>query len=228
MIFNSKTMIPQVYGKERSIQIFTTLIDILLTCCKHDIDSLGNVYDAIECPEPLLPLLGKMLNYNYNFSDTVTSNRNIIYIFALMEKYRGSQLGLRMATALSLTGLNASKNNNELIFSNLDYIKAMQELEIEYDYENARITITYPNIYTLVRYILDYVRPVGMCVNLRSIVYHEINADTMLIYAGVENDVHEYNPVVESYVNRSFVNFSSTVDPKWLENYGSSSVNMND
>lgn len=227
MIFNSKTMIPQVYGKERTIQVFTTLIDMLLTCCKHDIDSLGNVYNAIECPETLLPFLGKTINYNYNFSDTVTSNRNIIYIFSLMEKYRGSQLGLRMATALSLTGLNQSKNNNELIFSNLDYITAMQQLDIEYDYENARIIITYPNIYTLVRYILDYVRPVGMTIELKSVVFSEINADTMLIYADVENDVHEYNPEIDSFVNRSFVNFSSTVDPNWLHNLSSNNIDMN-
>ena len=70
--------IPQVYGKERTIQVFTKLLDIILACCKYDIDNLGNIYNAKVCPESFLPLLAYTLNYDYNFSDTVSSNRSII------------------------------------------------------------------------------------------------------------------------------------------------------
>lgn len=219
MLIDSKKMIPQVYGKERQIQVFTTLLDIILTCCKHDIDSLGEVYDAQNCPEQLLPLLSSTLNYKYNFNDTVTSNRDVIDIFSTMEKYRGSELGLKIATALSLTSLNKSLQNNELVSGTIDYINAMQDLEIVYDYENAKIEITYPNVYTLVRYLLDYVRPVGMYVELKPVVSISMKGDAMLLYAGMEDLSHEYNPNIESFVNKSFVNFSATMDNKWKENH---------
>lgn len=227
MLIESKSYIPQVYSKERQMQVFTKLIDIILTCCKYDIDSLGNVYNAQLCPEQLLPLLATTLNYKYNFSDTVTSNRNIIDIFAVMEKYRGSELGLKIAAALSLTSLNTSLNNNELITSNMDYIQALQQLEVEYDYENARIVIKYPHTYSCVRYLMDYVRPIGMYVKLISVVEEEIDGDALLVYATTEADVHQYDPNVESHVEKSFVNFSSTADNTWIENYGTDFLNMN-
>ena len=227
MIFDSKTMVPQVYGKERQFQVFNKLLDIIMTCCKSDIDNLGNVYNAMLCPEELLPLLASNLNYQYNYNDTVSSNRNIIDIFATMEKWRGSELGLKMAAALSLTGLNISKNNNELIFSNIDYINAIRDMDIEYNYEEARIEITYPNVYTLVRYLLDYVRPVGMTIKLKPVVSHTISGDAMLIFGSIEPNVHRYNPNIETFVNKSFVNFSSSADNKWIEEHASEPINLN-
>ena len=216
MTIDSKQFIPQVYRKERNIQVFTKLIDIILSVCKHSIDNLGDVYDPFKCPEEFLPLLAKTLNFDYNYADTVTANRRVIDAFTLMEKNRGSKTGLMMATAMSLTSLTVSKDNAEL-FDDEDYMNALRDLEITIDYEEGMITIDYPNIYTLVRYLLDYVRPVGMQVNLRSIVDENINADTMLLYADTENIVKEYNPYFDSFVNKSSINFSNVGDPTFRD-----------
>lgn len=216
MIFDTKLMIPQVYGKERDMQVFNKLLDIILTGCKYDIDNLGDLYDGMKCPVQLLPLLAATLNYEYNFTDTVTSNRRIIDAFAIMEKNRGSEIGLKMAVALSLTSLDISKNKNELETSD-DYMDALRHIDIKYNYEKGEIIIDYPSIYTLVRYIVDYVRPVGMSLYLRAVTGADINTDTMLIYADIENDTRPYIPEVDSYVNRSFVNLSGIADPKWIE-----------
>lgn len=215
-MITSNNYIPQVYGKERDIQVFTKLLDIILSVCKYDIDNIGNVYDANKCPEQLLPLLASTLNYKYNFNDTVTANRKIIDVFTIMEKNRGSKVGLLMATALSLTSLAISKDNAEII-SNSDYIEALMNLHIYYDYENALITIDYPNVYTLVRYILDYVRPVGMRLKLRGVADKNINTDAMLIYADTENLTRVYESLLDSGVSRNFVNFSQVGDPYWEE-----------
>lgn len=214
MIVNSNNFIPQVYRKERGIQVFTKLIDIIFSAVKNDIDNLGDVYNPLKCPEQFLPLLGKTLNYDYNYSDTITANRRIIDAFTLLEKYRGSKTGLLMATAMSLTSMEISKDNAEL-FDDQDYMNALKDLEITIDNENAEIYIDYPNIYTVVRYILDYVRPVGMTVNLRSIVGQNINADAMLLYVDTENKLREYDPLVDSFVDKSFVNFSSVGDEQY-------------
>ena len=216
MIIHSKNMIPQVYSKERDIQVFNKLIDFITTVCKYDIDNLGSVYDSYKCPVSLLPLLAYTLNYNYNFSDTVSANRRIIDIFPIMEKYRGSEIGLKMAAALSLTSLDVSKDNAELDVQG-DYLDALRDLKINYDYENARIVIDYPNIYTLVRYLMDYVRPVGMRLELRSVTTRSINTDAMLLYADIENNTREYIPDIDSHVSRSFVNLSGIADNVWID-----------
>jgi hypothetical protein len=125
-----------------------------------------------------------------------------------------------MATALSLTSLDISKNNAEiqepLEFSD-SIIEILSEISIRYDYNEARIEIDYPNTYQFVRYILDYVRPVGMTVQLRAVNGHDINADVMLLYADVEAQSRKYIPEIDSYVSRSFVNLSGIADNRWIE-----------
>ena len=211
-------MIPQVYSKERDIQVFNKLIDIISTCCKYDIDQLGRVYDAMTCPKQLLPLLAYTLNYQYNFEDTVTANRRIIDAFAIMERNKGREIGLKMATALSLTSLDAARNNAE-VEGNAEYVITLRDLTIHYDYEEATIYIDYPNVYTLVRYLLDYVRPVGMYLVLRAISDINIDADTMLLYADISSNVRPFDPEIDSGVSKSFVNFSTPVDENWASQF---------
>lgn len=227
MIINSQTMIPQVYSKERDMQVFNKLIDLVATYYKYKIDNLGDLYDARRCPQALLPLLAYTLNYKYNFEDTVTANRRVISAFTIMEKNRGSRIGLLMAAALSLTSLEISKNNAEIDTSQ-DYLDALRNLHISFDYENARIVIDYPNVYTLVRYLMDYVRPVGMYLDLRSVVGHDINTDAMLIYGLADATVRPYNPEIDTQVNRNFVNFSAVADDGWLDQFDDEVLNLND
>jgi hypothetical protein len=98
-----------------------------------------------------------------------------------------------------------------------DYLTALSQIHVVYDYEHAKIIIDYPNVYTLVSYLLDYVRPVGMWLELRSIVGHNINSDVMLLFGNTQTNVHVYNPDVDSKVDRSFVNFSTPIDYEWLD-----------
>lgn len=217
MVLNSKKYIPEVYSRERDMQVFTTLIDMLLTTSKYDIDSLYKLYDASICPQQFLPELANTLNYKYDFANTVTSNRKILDIFMTMMKYKGSETGLLMATALCLTSLDLSTKKLETANVDVDYITALSSLDIKYDYEKAEIQIDYPNVYTQVRYLLDYVRPVGMTVNLRAVIKNR-RAIPMAILAQVSAKVREYN-VAKSYVNKAKVNFSYPVEQNQLDNW---------
>ena len=228
MIFETKNYIPEVYGKERDMNVFTKLIDMVVTNSKYTIDNMRNLYDANKCKDAFLPLLGDTLNYKYNYQDTVSANRKILDYFTIMEKNRGSVIGLKMATALSLTSLNIAADNNEIITTNSDYLMILNDLEITFDYEEATITIKYPNVYTLVRYLMDYVRPVGMYLNIESISDGAIDDEAMFIYAATENVVREYNPKVDSGVNTSKVNFALTDEPTWIDLLEGSSVDFNE
>ena len=210
MVFNSNKFIPEVYNRERDMQVFTKLIDILLTSCKYDIDGLYRLYDSLLCPEQFLPYLAGTINYKYDNANTVSSNRQIIGIFMLMMKYKGSEKGIKMATALSLTTLDTAIKNLETADVSTDYITALQNLDIHYNYETATIIIDYPNIYTQVRYLIDYVRPVGMYIKLRSVVKSPISS-VMAILAQVQTAVHEYTEQ-QSYVNKAKVNSSYPTD----------------
>ena len=210
MVYNTNQYIPEVYRKERDMQVFTKLLDILLTCCKYDIDSLYKLYDAQLCPENLLPYLADTVNYKYDSSYPIMANREIIKMFMLMLRYKGSEKGIKMATALSLTSLDISVKSLETADVSTDYINALSHLDVHYDYETATIIIDYPNVYTMVRYLIDYVRPVGMFIDLRSVAKSTM-ASTMAILAQVQTNVQEYLPK-QSYVNTAKVNFSYPTD----------------
>ena len=216
MLLSTNKMIPEVYGKERDIQVFTRLLDIILSCCKYDIDNIGDIYDPERCHEEFLPLFAKTLNFEYNYGDSVSANRTILKIFTLMEKWRGSQRGLRIAAALSLTSFIIAESNNQVILDDI-YLAALRDLQIRFNYEEGKIEIDYPNTYTLVRYLIDYVRPVGMGVELRAIASKNINTDALLIYADTESMVREYIPLFDSGVSKNFVNFSIVGDPDYGE-----------
>ena len=87
------------------------------------------------------------------------------------------------------------------------------------DYENGIIQIDYPNIYSHVNYLLDYVRPVGMIINLRAVVPADIRREAMLVYATIQNDTKPYDPNVQTAFSKSFINFSAFADEKWLEQF---------
>lgn len=225
MIMNTKTMIPEVYSRSRDIQAFNKILDIILTYCKYNIDNIGNVYDAYKCPENLLPFFAKTLNYNYNYNDTVISNRRTIDCFTLMEHERGSETGIKMATALSLTSMSVSQDNNELVDISSDYIEILNSIRIAINYEDGIIQIDYPNIYTLVRYLLDYVRPVGMLIDLRSVIGTDIRREAMLVYATIQNDTKPYNPDIQTKYSKSYINFSAFTDEKWLQQFSETDDN---
>lgn len=218
MLLESNNFIPQVYRKERDIQVFSKLLDIILNCCKFDIDNLGCLYDSLTCPELFLPLLAKTVNYNYNFEDTVTANRRIIKVFVDMEKWRGSRTGLLIAAALSLTSTGSSENNNEISpGTDFQYMDALRNLKINIDYETGTIKIDYPGTYEIARNLIDYVRPIGMWTEWRVVNDININPDAMLIYADIENMTKEYMPEIDSFVSKSFVNLSTTGDKTFKE-----------
>lgn len=229
MIMDSKQYIPEVYSRERDMRVFTTLIDLIMTASKYDIDTLYRIYDASQCPSQLLPELANTVNYIYDNANTEISNRKIIQLFMLMLRNKGSITGLKMATALCLTTLDLSIKSLETEDVNVDYISALSDLEVKIDYENATITIDYPNIYTQVRYLLDYVRPVGMVIILRSIIKSNSTVAGGVL-AQVVSDVMPYT-IRKSTVNTSVVNFSSPITQEFLDEWEQqfpNSINLNE
>lgn len=221
MLLHTNKYIPQVYGKSRDIQVFTGLLDIIATCVKDDIDNLYYIYDPMKCPEQFLPLLAKTLNYSYDYTDTVLQNRRIIATFVELEKLKGSQRGLLVAVALSLISTKLSVDNLQLVsqsdIADIGYFDALKDLEINFMYKEGIIQIRYPSIFTRVKDLVDYVRPVGMSLEVVAATPMNINSDVMLLYADTDVTVRKYDPVADSGVSKNFVNLSTVGDPTFKE-----------
>jgi phage tail-like protein len=154
-MLKSENFLPKVYSNSRDYKALLTLLDIVLNLSKYEIDNIKDLYDPMKCPVQLLPYLAEMVGYKYNNKDSVRENRIIIANFAKLIHYRGSEIGIKLAAALSLNSAGKEEEISDLQF-----------LQVIYNRENATIQIFYPRNYTKVRNLMDYVRPVGMTTSL--------------------------------------------------------------
>lgn len=171
---NVNKLVPEIYCESRDFRVFLKLLDIVINSCKYDIDNWTTLYDPLQCPENFLPLLADFIGYRYDNSLSVTENRVIMSEFNTMIKNKGSEIGLRLAAALSMNAQLASDPESK------EYIRAvsqLQFLELFYDYDTGIIRIYYPRDLTKIRDIFKYVRPVGSFIELILTEFPEPESD---------------------------------------------------
>ena len=98
MIFDTKQYVPLIYRSSRVYQALLKLLDIVLTTVKYETDSLINLYIPETCIEEFLPTLAEHIGYEYNYKDTVITNRIIIDNFTKMIRNRGSETGIKSSS----------------------------------------------------------------------------------------------------------------------------------
>lgn len=171
---NVNKLVPEIYRESRDFRVFLKLLDIVINSCKYDIDNWTTLYDPLQCPENFLPLLADFIGYRYDTSLSVTENRVIMSEFNTMIKNKGSEIGLRLAAALSMNAQLASDPMSK------EYIRAvsqLQFLELFYNYDTGIIRIYYPRDLTKIRDIFKYVRPVGSFIELILTEFPEPESD---------------------------------------------------
>lgn len=195
MILKSENLIPNVY-KSRDYQALLILLDIVINTSKYEIDNLLDLYDPEICTADVLPYLANYIGYIYNYTDTVQENRNIIKNFTTMIRNRGSETGITLAAALSLSGSD-----------NKDFISDLAHLNIIMHYDTGLIEILYPREKTKVRNLLDWVRPVGMYIDLTPGTIID-NRSAISVSDRVSVNVIPYNDTQFSGVEWDAINFS--------------------
>lgn len=156
MIFNlTKHYVPEVYSDSRDYRVFLHMVEILATVIKYNADHYPDLYDPADCPDNLLPYLAGMVGYEYDYGLPINDNRIIIKYFPYLIRNRGSEIGIKLAMALSLN-INTDID---------DYIR-LDDLDVDYNYEKGIITIYYPKGAEIRKYLLEVVRPVGMTLEL--------------------------------------------------------------
>lgn len=216
MLLDLNNLVPEVYRSSRDFKVFLKLLEYVVSSAKYDIDNWLDLYDPLKCPVRFLSYLADLIGYKYNTSLSVAENRIIMSKFVEMIKNKGSDIGIRMAAALSLNAQLASDPSSS------DYQEAvnlLQQLETYYDKDTGVITIYYPKDLTKVRDLLYYVRPVGSFIEYVPAVMAQPPGNNMGIYTSVDTLAQPYDTEKSSKINHAQVGISKVSNKVPLINY---------
>ena len=180
-ILESKNMIPNVLRQSRDMQSICKILDLLINNYKTNIDYWTSLIDFDGCPNHLLPLLASYVGYKYDYSESYDTNRLIIKHYPEMIRNRGSELGMSLATALSVNALGEIDKIEALSMFRLDYQKTSKKLYIY---------IYFPSNLSKIRDLIEVVRPAGCGVQL-------VAADIIQTIDGIE--ISDYIGIPKKY-----------------------------
>ena len=180
-ILESKNMIPNVLRQSRDMQAICKILDLLINNYKTNTDYWTSLIDFDTCPDHLLPLLASYVGYKYDYSESYDTNRLIIKHYPEMIRNRGSELGMSLATALSVNALGDIDKIEALSMFRLDYQKTSKKLYIY---------IYFPSNLSKIRDLIEVVRPAGCGVQL-------VAADIIQTIDGIE--ISDYIGIPKKY-----------------------------
>lgn len=189
----TKRYVPEVYSDSRDFRVFLRLLSVLLTVLRDNIGSIPSLYSSDDCPREMLHLLADMVGYNYVESRSVESNRMIIKYFPYMLRYRGSRIGIKIATALSLNTTGEAPKYS------------LDNIIVEYDFDKGLIRIYYPQTESIDRDLLEAVRPLGSRIEMIP-SFISNNSDELDIKVDIFKEEEKWNDE-RTEVERSKVGF---------------------
>ena len=190
-MFRVKNNVPEVYpNTSRDFQLLCSLYDLVFQSSRYSIDSMPYLSDCKTCDEDMLPLLAKKLGIFETLDKfDVHVVRMVLSAFPNIMKYKGSKNCLDMTLNVFSRALNtpvtweSSKNGDEVIPS------------------TYTITfINYLNNEELLRILLRYLLPTGICVNI-TVTASEIVHYTDLNY--VNSTVVQEKEIDTNIIDRS-------------------------
>ena len=205
MILDLNNLVPEVYRSSRDFKVFLRLLEYIMSSTKYDIDNWLDLYNPLKCPVKFLSYLADLIGYKYNTQLSVAENRIIMSKFVEMLKNKGSDIGIRMAAALSLNAQLASDPSSK---EYQEAVNLLQQLETYYDKDTGVITIYYPKDLDKVRDLLYYVRPVGSYIEYVPAVMSEPPGNNMGVYTSVDTVSHPYDNEKSSKINHAQVGIS--------------------
>lgn len=151
-IIESKKLIPSILSQSRDMQAICKLLDLLINSFKNNVDYWVSLIDFDQCPDNMLPLLASYVGYKYDYTESYDTNRLIIKHYPEMIRHRGSNIGLSLATALSVNALGE-----------IDKLEALSMFKLDPKMVDGKlkIYIFFPSNLRKIRDLLEVVRPAG-------------------------------------------------------------------
>lgn len=156
-IIESKKFIPWVLRQSRDVQAVCKVLDLLINDFKLNTDYWVSLIDFDTCPDRLLPYLASYVGYKYDYTESYATNRLIMKHYPEMIRLRGSEVGMSLATALSVNALGEVDKVEALAMFRFRYVKGEHKLYIY---------IYFPAGLNKIRDLLEVVRPAGCGVQL--------------------------------------------------------------
>ena len=156
-IIESKNYIPWVLRQSRDVQSLCKILDLLINDFKLNTDYWISLIDFDSCPNRCLPLLASYVGYKYDYTESYDTNRLIMKHYPEMIRLRGSEVGMSLATALSVNALGEIDKIEALAMFRFKYVRGEHKLYI-YIYSPAGLN--------KIRDLIEVVRPAGCGVQL--------------------------------------------------------------
>lgn len=201
-IIESKNYIPWVVRQSRDVQALCKVFDLLINSFKTNSDYWTSLIDFDTCPDNLLPLLASYVGYKYDYTESYDTNRIIIKHYPEMIRYRGSEIGIALATALSVNALGE-----------IDKVEALSMFNIDYQQTDTKVCIYiyFPSNLTKIRDLIEVVRPAGCALEL-------IPADVIQTLDGIKIHSYEHGTKFPYDIARYSVDIKSRVGFGEVEN----------
>lgn len=187
-MLESRTMVPKSYSKAEDFQVFNKIIDLIICVAKSDVDNFINLINPRSCPDHMLPLLASFVGYEYDYKESVNTNRLIIEYYPLLIRNRGSEVGIKLATALSVNSAGDFDDLEMLSLFHIDYVEKEGKINIY---------IYYPNYLSKIRDLIEVVRPAGIRCEL--IPAEPINAIERITFSDLWDQYRENYPDSDRY-----------------------------
>lgn len=208
-IIESKKYIPWVMRQSRDIQAICKVLDLLINDYKTDVDYWTSLIDFDTCPNELLPLLASYVGYKYDYAESYDTNRLIIKHYPEMIRLRGCEVGMALATALSLNAQDSIDKIEALAMFRFRYVKGEHKLYIY---------IYFPAGLDKMHDLIEVVRPAGCGVQL--VASEIINTiDGIEISDYYDNKAFPYEATRYEVGNEDKVGFSEVTNKDEVEKF---------
>ena len=195
MIFRLSKNVPDVYVKEsRDFQLLCNSFDAVQNSVKYDTDSILNSIIVTNCVDSYVPFLQTKLGF---FTNTTYSNetlRNILQLFPLIVRNKGSIYGIQLAVYVYLHALGLDITSKVEV-DNVNYV-----ISISFTTKSMDVSI--------LTELLEYVIPAGY--KLKYGFYEPISPqDNASVEDSVEILCRDNLTSVNVYNDRTYSDISS-------------------
>jgi len=160
-LIESKKFVPRTFARSRHYRAILKLFDIVANSTNSDCSNFTDIINPDRCPDKYLPLLATRVGYDYDYNLSYDVNRIIIKYFPHMMRLRGSERGIKMAVALSITA-----------YTLIDISIATSLVNITYETVGMKTVATiymyFPKYTDKVYDLIDLIIPIGLSYKLQS------------------------------------------------------------
>lgn len=197
-IIESKNYLPEVVRSSRDVQAFCKILDLLINSYKTNLDYYTSLIDFQGCPNELLPYLASYVGYKYDYTLSYDTNRLIISQYPNMIKNRGSEVGIALATALSVNTLGE-----------IDQVEALSTFKFDYRRNENKIYVYvfFPVEMKKLYDLIEVVRPAGCGLILVAADIIE-TVDGLQVHSYSTQQKYPYDSTRYSISKETYIGFS--------------------